>query len=91
MKNQFKDALLQAKEFMQKHAFLMISIKVIKVLIVVFFMSCSSKQEPAKGVDTVKFDDTSLPGDTAIYKYEEGEEEEEEADPIDNGIVPQDS
>jgi hypothetical protein len=92
MKNQVQDLIAQAKEFMRKHAFLIVSLKVVKVLVVIFLLSCSSNQESSKGVDTVKYDDTSLPGDTAIYKYdekEEGEDGEEEGN--DNPIAPQES
>lgn len=94
MKNQFNDIVLQAKVFFRKNAVLLFSIKVVKIIILFLFVSCSGASEKASDApDTVKVDitDTKLPGDTALYNYveEEGDDEDDVFDDQE-GVTTQD-
>ena len=92
MKNFVQTYLPQLKIFMRKNALLMISVKVLKLLLVIFLMSCGSNtSEPAKTPDTILIDsmDASLPGDTTKIIYDEEIEESEEEE--ENPIAPQES
>jgi len=77
-------------EFIRKHSLLIFSIKVLKIAILVFFISCSGNTESSKTPDTIKVDleDTDLPGDTLYYK---GDDEEGDEDDDINPISPQES
>ena len=92
MKNQLHDYLNLVKGFMRKNALLILSLKVLKVLIVVFlFSSCSGKPEPSSKPDTILVDSIpgNTPGDSVNFKNEEEEEPKEENN--ENPLVPQES
>ena len=77
------------KNFMRKHYLLFLSVKMLKLLIVLFLFSCGSSQEPAKLPDTILID--TLPGnspaDSIIFRNDE--EEEEKEDDNSNPMVPE--
>lgn len=92
MKNFIQTYLPQLKAFMRKNALLMISVKVLKLVLVIFLMSCGSNStESAKAPDTILVDstDASLPGDTTKIDFNEDAEDSEEED--ENPIAPQES
>jgi hypothetical protein len=90
MKNQLQGYMELVKNFMRKHYLLFLSVKVLKLLIVLFLFSCGSSQDPAKLPDTILID--SLPGnspaDSIIFRNDEEEEEKEEEENS-NPMVPE--
>ena len=92
MKKQLQESLVVAKNFMRKHSLLFISLKVLKLLIVLFLFSCGSKPEPSNTPDTILIDSIpdNAPGDSTNFRNEE-EEEEEGEEGGDNPLVPQES
>jgi hypothetical protein len=73
MKEQLKDYIKLANDFMRKHYILFISLKVVKVLVVLFFLSCEHKGNTTKRPDTIKVD--SIYGnhaeDSVIFRNQE--------------------
>jgi hypothetical protein len=92
MKNQFNEYMNLVKGFMRKNALLIISVKVLKLLLVLFLVSCGGKQSTDKKPDTVRVDSigTDMPGDSTMFKNQEEDEEGEEED-NGNPMVPQES
>ncbi len=91
MKNQFNDCMNQVKGFMRKHALLIVSAKVLKLLIVLFLFSCGGNPDSSKKPDTVRVDSIqgNSPQDSVKFKNEE--EDEKEDDDNGNPLVPQES
>ncbi len=90
MKDQLQEYMSLVKGFMKKHYLLFLSLKVLKILIVVLMFSCESKTErPSNVPDTIMVDsiEGNAPGDSILYKNEEEEEDSEEDDG--NPMVPQ--
>jgi hypothetical protein len=92
MKNQMHDYLDLVKGFMRKNALLIVSVKILKILIVIFLFSCSGKPEPSKVPDTILVDSIqgNSPGDSIDFKNEDEDEDEKEEN-NDNPMVPQES
>lgn len=94
MNAKFHKYLTESISYIRKNPLLFLSLKLLKVAIVFFFVACSSPTNPKPAQetppDTISVDfDTDLPSDTLYYKLEEDEEEMEE-DEI-NPIMPQES
>ena len=91
MKNKMLDYMNLVKSFMRKHTLLFVSVKVLKLLVVLFFFSCEGKPESSKTPDTIKVDtiNGNAPGDSVIYKNEEEDDDKEEEN--NNPLVPQES
>lgn len=89
MKNQLQGYMELVKNFMRKHYLLFLSVKLLKILIVLFLFSCGSSQEPSKLPDTILIDSIqgNTPEDSVIYKNEEEEEDGEEDNS--NPMVPE--
>lgn len=92
MKNQIQEYMSLAKSFMKKNYLLFLSLKVLKILLVLMFFSCENKQAPVKIPDTVKVDtiNGNAPEDSILYRNNE-EDEEEEEEQNQNPIVPEES
>ena len=98
MKKQLLDYMNLVKNFMRKHLLLMITIKVVKIAIVIFFFSCDGKSESSKDQDTILVDTIhgNSSEDSVIFKNDsekennkdENDKEEEENS---NPLVPQES
>ena len=94
MKNQFYNYLNLTKSFLRKHTLLFVSLKVLKVILVLCLFSCGSKSEKSGTQDTIFVDSIqdNSPGDSTNFKnFEEEEEEEEEEEGGENPLVPQES
>jgi hypothetical protein len=96
MKNSANSYIEVAKKIMRKHYLLFIALKVVKILVVVAMVSCSSSTESGASnkPDTVKVDTIqgNAPEDSIIYKNNsEDEEEMEGEDGSENSIVPEES
>jgi len=94
MNAKFHKYLTESISYIRKNPLLFLSLKLLKVATVFFFVACSSptNQKPTQETppDTISVDfDTDLPSDTLYYKLEEDEEEKEE-DEI-NPVMPQES
>ncbi len=91
MKNKMLDYMNLVKGFMRKHTLLFVSVKILKLLIVLFFFSCGGKPETPKAPDTIMVDTVTgnAPGDSVIYKNEEDDEDKDEDN--NNPLVPQES
>lgn len=92
MKNQLQEYMDLAKGFMKKNYLLFLSLKVLKILLVLMFFSCEHKQAPVKAPDTVNVDTImgNSPEDSILYRNNEDEEEEDE-EQNQNPIVPEES
>ena len=82
-----------AKDFMYKHRMIIISAKILKLLIVLFLVSCESKPEPSKKPDTVRVDSINgnSPEDSTKFKNDDDEDDDDKDDDNQNPMVPQES
>jgi hypothetical protein len=93
MKNQIDNCMNFWKNFMRKNGLLIVSVKVLKLLLVLFLFSCESKPGPTlKELDTIRVDSINgnSPEDSVNFKNED-EDEDKKQDEEQSPVVPAES